>query len=180
MDALFVSWDRDARQRAHGSSGRRPACKAAAGDRIGALVTTRRSLATIAAALLILVAGVALLYALRAQLPPTIVSSTPSPTPTATAATATTTPPDAIASNVVNVCGPLNPYQGASGTRNSVLSMATRNGLMNFELVGSGTVPANLGQDKTLREVLRLTGRRVEGVNALADYNVVRVSSCSP
>src|SRR5207244_1262627 len=115
MDALFVSWDRDARQRAHGSSGRRPARKAAAGDRIGALVTTRGSLATIAAALLILVAGVALLYALRAQLPPTIVSSTPSPTPTATAATATTTPPDAIASNVVNVCGPLNPYQGASG-----------------------------------------------------------------
>lgn len=38
-----------------------------------------------------MIAGVALLYVMRAQVPPTIVSSTPSPTPTPTAAIATST-----------------------------------------------------------------------------------------
>lgn len=53
----------------------------------------RRSLATVAVVLLILVGGVALLYAARALMPPTAaVSSSPSPTPTATAVSATPTP----------------------------------------------------------------------------------------
>ena len=51
-------------------------------------MTTRRSLATLAAVLLILVAAVALLYVTRAQVPPPAAVSTPIPT-----ATAVTTPP---------------------------------------------------------------------------------------
>jgi hypothetical protein len=60
-------------------------------------VTTRRSLATLAVVLLILVAGVALLYITRAQVPQTTAVSTPSPTVTATATASapTTTPPSA-------------------------------------------------------------------------------------
>lgn len=56
-----------------------------------------RSLATLAVVLLIIVAGVALLYAVRSQQPATAVSSTASPTPTATAVIPTTTPPSATA-----------------------------------------------------------------------------------
>jgi hypothetical protein len=53
----------------------------------------RRSLATVAVVLLVLVAGLALLYAARALVPPTaVVSSSPSVTSTATAVSATTTP----------------------------------------------------------------------------------------
>lgn len=52
---------------------------------------TRSLAALIAVGLLILVAGVALLYAARTQVPPTIVLSS-SPSPTATAATANSTP----------------------------------------------------------------------------------------
>ncbi len=48
--------------------------------------------ATLAIVLLILVAGVGLLYAVRAQLPPTVVSSTAPSTPTATIAVVTSTP----------------------------------------------------------------------------------------
>ncbi len=44
-------------------------------------------------------------------------------------------------SGQVNVCGPLNAYMPATSGRNAVLSMGTPNGLMNFELVLSGTVP---------------------------------------
>lgn len=68
------------------------ASTATAADRIGALVTTRRSLATLAVVLLIIVAGIALLYAVRAQVPATVVSPTSSPTPTATVAIATSSP----------------------------------------------------------------------------------------
>jgi len=46
-------------------------------------VTTRRSLATIAAVLLILVAGVGVLYAVRSQVPATVVSPTASTSPAA-------------------------------------------------------------------------------------------------
>lgn len=60
-------------------------------------MTRRRSLATVAVVLLILVAGVAILYAVRAQVPPTTAVSSPTPTvtatATATAAAQTTTPP---------------------------------------------------------------------------------------
>jgi hypothetical protein len=45
------------------------------------LMTTRRSLATIAAVLLILIAGVGVLYAVRSQVPATAVSSTASSSP---------------------------------------------------------------------------------------------------
>ena len=62
-------------------------------------MSTRRSLATLATVLLILVAGVALLYVARAVLPPTAVSATAAPTstltatPTATPTTSATTVP---------------------------------------------------------------------------------------
>lgn len=68
------------------------ASTATAADRIGAVVTTRRSLATLAVVLLIIVAGIALLYAVRAQVPATVVSPTSSPTPTTTVAIATSSP----------------------------------------------------------------------------------------
>ena len=46
-------------------------------------MTTRRSLATIAAVLLILIAGVGVLYAVRSQTPTAVVSSAPSVSPAA-------------------------------------------------------------------------------------------------
>lgn len=54
-------------------------------------MTTRRSFATLAIVLLILVAGVALLYAVRAQVPPASVSSS-SPTPARPTSVATASP----------------------------------------------------------------------------------------
>lgn len=80
-------------------------------------------------------------------------------------------------SGLVNVCGSFNAYMPASSGRNAVLSMGTPSGLMNFELVLNGTVPSDLQQNGA--QLVRLTGRRVQGINTLADYNVVRVSSCS-
>ena len=56
-------------------------------------MTTRRSLAALVAVLLIIVAGVALLYALRAQVPSTATSSTSSPTPTASSSVASSPTP---------------------------------------------------------------------------------------
>jgi hypothetical protein len=143
-----------------------------------------RSLATLAIVLLSLVAGVALLYVARPQEPPTrVFALRSSPTPTATAAIATTTPPVATASNLVNVCGPLNAYQAATGKdgkpQDIILSLKTSAGFVDYRLVLNGTIPADLGRDNALPEILRLTGRRVEGLNAVADYNVARVSSCS-
>jgi hypothetical protein len=55
-------------------------------------MTIRRSLAALAVVLLILLAGIALLYATRAQVPPATVVSTPIPTVTATAVPVTTAP----------------------------------------------------------------------------------------
>lgn len=69
-----------------------PATKAAAAEWIGALVTTRRSLATIAAVLLILIVGVGVLYAARAQEQPARAFVPPSSTPSATIPIATSTP----------------------------------------------------------------------------------------
>jgi hypothetical protein len=80
-------------------------------------------------------------------------------------------------SGLVNVCGVFNAYMPASSGRNAVLSMGTPSGLTNFELVLNGTVPADLQQSGA--QLVRLTGRRVQGINTVADYNVVRVSSCS-
>ena len=80
-------------------------------------------------------------------------------------------------SGLVNVCGAFNAYMPASSGRNAVLSMGTPSGLTNFELVLNGTVPADLQQSGA--QLVRLTGRRVQGINTVADYNVVRVSSCS-
>lgn len=51
-----------------------------------------QGVAAFAVVLLILVAGVALLYAMRARMPPATASSTASPTPTATIAAVTSTP----------------------------------------------------------------------------------------
>jgi hypothetical protein len=86
-------------------------------------VTSRRSLGTLAIVLLILVAGVALLYAVRAEEPPTRVFVAPSltPTPTATAALASSTPiatpPSKTNQAVANVvvCGTLITTPAGSG-----------------------------------------------------------------
>jgi hypothetical protein len=80
-------------------------------------------------------------------------------------------------SGLVNVCGAFNAYMPASSSRNAVLSMGTPSGLMNFELVLSGTVPPDLQQNGA--QLVRLTGRRVQGINTVADYNVTRVTSCT-
>jgi len=90
---------------------------------------------------------------------------------------ATYPPRPAADSSVVNVCGAFNAYMPASSGRNAVLSMGTPSGLMNFELVLSGTVPSDLQQNGAL--LVRLTGRRVQGINTVADYYVVRVTSCT-
>lgn len=74
-------------------------------------MTTRRSLATLAVVLLIIVGGVAILYAVRSQEPPTRVFVAPSPTPTATStvalATSTpiTTPPGKTSDPIGTVVG---------------------------------------------------------------------------
>jgi hypothetical protein len=60
-------------------------------------VTTRRSATTFAVVLLIIVAGVVLLYAVRAQVSPTIVSSPSPPTPNATAPIAGASPTVSVA-----------------------------------------------------------------------------------
>lgn len=94
-------------------------------------------------------------------------------------------PRPAAHSSLVDVCGPFNAYMPASSGRNAVLSMGVSgelpirspSGLMNFELVLSGTVPPDLQQNGA--QLVRLTGRRVQGINTVADYNVVRVGSCS-
>jgi hypothetical protein len=88
-----------------------------------------------------------------------------------------------VAAADVNVCGQLNAYQPARSKdgkpQNTILSLKTSVGFVDYQLVLDGTVPADLGQDPALPEVLRLTGRTVEGVNTVADYTVTRVASCS-
>jgi hypothetical protein len=78
----------------------------------------------------------------------------------------------------VNVCGPLNAYQPASGAQNAVLSIKTDAGLVNYQLVGTGRIPSDLGKDAATSEVLRLTGRAAEGATTVSDYTVTRVASC--
>ena len=126
-----------------------------------------------------------LALAAAAACAPTASAPSASPVPSATlAAIATASPPPVATSTTANECGPFHAYQAASGERNAILAMGTQTGAKNFELVGAGVIPANLGRDPALPEILRLTGRRVEGTNylatAVADYNVVRVASCAP
>lgn len=84
-------------------------------------MTTRRSLATIAVVLLILVVGIASLYAVRSQVPPTAVFPTSSLTPTATVAIATSTP---VATPPVKTNDPITTVVVGCGTLvvNSVTS----------------------------------------------------------
>jgi len=126
-----------------------------------------------------------LALALAAACAPISSAPSASPVPSATlAASATASPPPAATSSAANACGEFEAYQGPSGARNAILAMRTQTGATNFELVGAGIIPANLGGNPALPEILRLTGRRVEGTNylatAVADYNVVRVASCTP
>jgi hypothetical protein len=83
----------------------------------------------------------------------------------------------------VNVCGQLNAYQPAIAKdgkpQDIILSLKTSAGFVDYRLVLNGTVPADLGQDPKLPEILQLTGRRVEGINTVADYTVARVASCA-
>ena len=126
-----------------------------------------------------------LALALAAACAPIASAPSASPVPSATlAAIATASPPPAATSSAANACGEFEAYQAPSGARNAVLAMRTQTGATNFELVGAGVIPANLGGDPSSPEILRLTGRRVEGTNnlatAVAEYNVVRVASCTP
>ena len=57
--------------------------------------------------------------------------------------------------------------------------MVLPTGQANFELSGAGSVPANLGRDAALPEILKLSGRLIGG-DAVAEYSVVRVTSCGP
>ena len=85
---------------------------------VSPLVTIRRSLATLAVVLLILIAGVALLYATRAQVPPTTAVSSSTPTATATAtASASTTPVGSTSAPILAFirCGTLAPNSITSG-----------------------------------------------------------------
>ena len=77
----------------------------------------------------------------------------------------------------VDVCGPLMFYSPATGTTNNQLGLRG----VTFQLVLSGTVPGELGARSTALnpEIIRLTGRLVQGVNTVADYVVVRVPSCA-
>ena len=83
----------------------------------------------------------------------------------------------------LNVCGQLNAYQTATGKdgkpQDVILSLRTATGFVDYRLVLTGSVPADLAQNPALPEILRLTGRTVEGINTVADYTVVRVASCS-
>jgi hypothetical protein len=76
----------------------------------------------------------------------------------------------------VDVCGPISFYSPATATTNNQLGI----GGVTYQLVLSGTVPPELGARSTALspEVVRLTGRLVQGVNTVADYTVVRVASC--
>jgi hypothetical protein len=76
----------------------------------------------------------------------------------------------------VDVCGPINFYSPATATTNNQLGIAG----VTYQLVLRGTVPPELGARSTglNPEVVRLTGRLVEGINTVADYTVVRVSGC--
>ena len=77
----------------------------------------------------------------------------------------------------VDLCGPLMFYSPATGTTNNQLGLRG----LTFQLVLSGTVPPELGAHSTALnpEIVRLTGRLVQGVNTVADYVVVRVPSCA-
>jgi hypothetical protein len=112
------------------------------------------------------------------------IASAPSVPSATLAAIATASPLPAATSSAANACGEFEAYQAPSGARNAILAMRTQTGATNFELVGAGVIPAKLGGDPSSPEILRLTGRRVEGTNylatAVADYNVVRVASCAP
>jgi len=126
-----------------------------------------------------------LALALAAACAPIASAPSHSPVPSATlAAIATASPPPAATSSAADECGEFEAYQAPSGARNAILAMRTQTGPKNFELIGAGVIPANLGGDPSLPEILRLTGRRVEGTNnlatAVAEYNVVRVAGCTP
>lgn len=83
----------------------------------------------------------------------------------------------------LDVCGQLNAYQPAIGKNGApqdiILSLKLTTGFVNYRLVLNGTIPADLGQVPALPEILRLTGRPVEGINTFADYAVTRVPSCA-
>lgn len=79
-----------------------------------------------------------------------------------------------------DVCGSLSAFSRATATANNVLSLAVGGALVNYQLVLSGTFPADLGARSTSfsPEIVHLVGRPVEGINAVADYTVTRVASC--
>lgn len=104
----------------------------------------RRSLATVAIVLLVLVGGVALLYAARALVPQTAaVSSSPSPMPTATAVRATTTvSAPTPASSATAVSSPLSTSPAsdpADGVRVNALGPLRGNWVFAAKLIPAST-----------------------------------------
>jgi hypothetical protein len=80
----------------------------------------------------------------------------------------------------VDVCGSLSSYQPATATTNNVLSLAFGGALHDYQLVGAGSTPADLGGRSTglNPEIVRLVGRTVQGIKTVTDYEVSRVPSC--
>ncbi len=81
----------------------------------------------------------------------------------------------------VDVCGSLISYQLAGPSTNTVLSLNFAGASHGYQLVNTGTVPANLGNLGTglNPEIVRLIGRQVQGINTVTDYTVTRVPTCN-
>ena len=144
-------------------------------------MTTRRSPATLAAALLILVAGVAHLYAVRSRVPPT----------TASPAAATSRP-----GSEASACGrltdhaisptPLNPTERVLTLELRGVNQTTN--AFRYRLVGSGTTPSDLGMQFTAGtpEVLAVRGWFAPPNSAaprevtVTDYSITRMTEPCP
>jgi hypothetical protein len=86
-------------------------------------------------------------------------------------------PSDGADPGTVDICGPLNFYSPATATTNNQIGVSG----VTYQLVLSGSVPPDLGARSTALnpEIVRLTGRLVQGINTVADYTVARVPSCA-
>lgn len=152
-----------------------------AADQIGAPVTTGQGLAALAVVLLILVAGIALLYAARSQVPPT------------------TVPPAATTMRLgseASACGRLTDYAVSPTPLNPterVLTLELRSvnqttNSFRYRLAGSGTTPSDLGTQFTAGtpQVLFIRGwfappnPAIPREVTVMDYSVTRMTEPCP
>lgn len=142
---------------------------------------TRRGLATVAVVLLIIIAGVALLYAVRSQMPPT----------TASTAAATVRP-----GSDASACGRLTDYAVSPTALNPperVLTLELRSvnqttNSFRYRLAGSGTTPSDVGTQFTAGtpQVLAVRGWFAPPNPAaprdvtVTDYSVTRMTEPCP